>query len=569
MGANKRTIAVLVALLAHLVPSVKTLSHSNMKHASYGQQPDGTTLFETESHVIYGQDVSTTSSHADSEGWKFETKGASWHVWTHRSLFDHVDLPLWPEAMAEARIVVSSEMCRAKHYLPPAPFMPPRGLEYCGIHVSATAKDEDANGADYSAARAMMRSWMAAFMDWPSNDAAAAEEETGDSEIRQTAVHSGGSSPDAFIDIGNASIYYFHELASQLVDDRPTARLDLARLAIEPHHPLRELIAPHVTAQGKRWLDNYRIQVHLHRTHQGFVEMEIQVVSLVHPAREIAVVPAENATRASVTWIGPTKDTLAFTLVKNDPKPRSQSMPEAFYAQHETAKALAGGSVAVRTHEFCSFHPSLHISAHAFPHPHLAAGRCRIGAIQMLPRAYFFDPYQLHDIKDALGMEYAHYGPVELERPAESVRQWGSMLVVSQFPHLDTMDLMVPVHARYRVPDAVPRERFVGFHGEPTASSHIDVSLLPPLAAVVCPLPDVEEPRFGSPVLDDLHIRLALFHELGMVPVSALRVTPDSDTLLRMPVGNTEHAMLVQLLTLGALFLGTLVIAYRLRSKIR
>ncbi|KAJ1663223.1 hypothetical protein IW140_004431 [Coemansia sp. RSA 1813] len=581
----KRSIVplfLLLALFAYMVPGIYALSHSNMKQPpSYGQQTDDPVPFETESHVIYGQDVSSTSSSSSSnssastnEGWVFETKGASWHVWTYRSLFDHVDLPLWPDVMDEARIVVSSEMCRDKHYLPPAPFMPPRGLEYCGIHVSATAKKEHLQSADrpdayYSAslARAMMRRWVATFMGWPDEDNLGRDTDDSDTRMPQMALRNGAPGTDAFIGIGNASIYYFHPFASQLVDDRPNARLDLTKLAIGPHHPLRNFIDPHVMYQGDRWLDNHRIQVRLHRTHQGFVEIKIQVLSLLHPAQNITIVPAENAT-SSVTWIGPTKDTMAFTLTKNDPKPKIVNVPESFYAQHETANALAGGSVAVRTHEFCSFHPSLHISAHAFPHPHLAAGLCRIDAIQILPRSYFFDPYQLRDLQGGLGMNYTHYGPIELERPAETMPNWGSVLVVSQFPHLDTLDFMVPIHARYRLP--VAHENTVGFHGEPTGSSHIDVSLLPPLAAVVCPLSDSQESQenrhFGSPILDDLDIRLALFHELGVAPVSALRVTPDSDTLLRMPVGKAEYASLVQILTLVALFLGTLFIALSLRK---
>ncbi|KAJ2549299.1 hypothetical protein EV175_004501, partial [Coemansia sp. RSA 1933] len=351
--------------------------------------------YETEQHVIYGQDVSSTSSSGSpKEGWRFETKGASWHVWTHRTLFDHVDLPLWPDPMDEARIVVSSEMCRDKHYLPPAPFMPPRGLEYCGIHVSATAKQD--NRYSVHLARLMMRTWMAEFLDWPNTDSK--EEQSGDAfvlpEPRDPMVpqieqlHSGTPGPDAFIDIGNSSIYYFHQFANQLVDDRPMARLDLARLAIGAHHPLRALIAPDVRVQGTRWLDNQRIQVRLHRTLQGFVSIETQVISVVHPADDIAIVPAPNAT-ASVTWIGPSADTLAFTVSTDDPRPRSVEVAEAFYGQHETATGLAGGSVVERTHEFCSFHPALHISAHAFPHSrHLASGGlCGIGVIQVLPRS--------------------------------------------------------------------------------------------------------------------------------------------------------------------------------------
>ncbi|KAJ2536986.1 hypothetical protein EV175_006761, partial [Coemansia sp. RSA 1933] len=187
----------------------------------------------------------------------------------------------------------------------------------------------------------------------------------------------------------------------------------------------------------------------------------------------------------------------------------------------------------------------------------------------VLPRSYFFDPYQLHDIRGGLGMQYSHYGPVELELPAESMANWGSMLVVEQFPHLDTMDLMVPVHARYRVPGAIPHERTVGFHGEPTGDSHIDVSLLPPLAAVICPLPEVSERNiFGNEVLDSLHVDLALFHELGLVPVSVLAVTPDSDTLLRMPVGKAEYAWVVQILTLVTLFLGTIFVVFSLRGRL-
>ncbi|KAJ1994273.1 protease B nonderepressible form [Coemansia spiralis] len=575
VSRKTRATASLLALaaLATWPPGVCSLSHSNMKRPPYGQITNELPSFETENHVIFGQDVSSTntkSSDDGRDGWHFESIGASWHAWTYESLFDKVDLPLWPETMQEARVIVSSEMCRQRLYLPPAPFMPPRGLEHCGTHVSATARPDlnKSNGYSIGMTRLLMRRWLAAFMGWsPANDGTdnipvQEEQNTPATKKLAQATAADGLGPESFIDFANSSIYYFHPFPSQIVDSRPESRLNLAKLAIGPQHPLRDLITPRVMHKGKQWLDNYRIEVRLHRTSHGFVKISIQLISLLHPATDINIVPTENAT-SHVTWIGPTKDTMAFTLSTGQSKPDSLQIPESFYAQHETStNPSGGGQLTERTHEFYSFHPSLLISAKAEPHPHLSAGSCRIETIQTLPRSYFFDPYQLYDISAELGMQYHHYGEVELERPAETISSWGSMLVISQYPHLDSLNVSVPIHARYRLPPI--HERTVGYHGEPSGNTHVDVTLLPALAAVVCPVAEVPKTTFNNSVLDSLNLRLALFHELGLDPVSSLEISPDTDTLLRMPIGDADSASLVQTLTLVALFLGTAFIALSL-----
>ncbi|KAJ2657405.1 protease B nonderepressible form [Coemansia sp. RSA 1200] len=583
-----------------------------MKHPAPpgNQAQQATSSFEMESHVIYGQEVSSTSSHSssseagggDSSGWMFATKGPSWHVWTYRTLFDNVGLPLWPQVMDEVRIIVSTEMCRRhkeQQHLPCAPFMPPSELEYCGIHVSATARTGEENGNEghddsmAGDARGTMRQWVAVFLGWTNADPA--NDDPNHATPLETAVYGGAPGPDAFVDIGTTSIYYFHPFADRLIDTNsgPAAAakpllLSLAKLAIGAHHPLHDLVSPHVTHEGKRWLDNRRMEVRLRRTHQGFVEIKAQVVSLLHPADRIAIVPAENATSSSVTWIGPTGDSPAFTLSKSDPKPRVIRVPDSFYAQHGTTPPLSsstggdGGSVVARTRDFRSFHPWIQITAQASPQstPHLATEQCRVETIQFLPRTYFFDPYQLDGIaqEDSVGAmnRTQHYGPIELELPAESMPNWGSILVVSQAPHTGTLDIEIPIHARYRLPVARVHEQTVGYNGEPTGDSHIEVTLLPPLCAVVCPSAEARagvkrKPLGGSSVFDDLDDagQPALFHELGLAPVSVLGAAPDCDLLLRMPVGKAEHALVVQALTLATLLAGTAFIVYSVRRKAR
>ncbi|KAJ2891110.1 hypothetical protein IWW38_003764 [Coemansia aciculifera] len=463
--------------------------------------------------------------------------------------------------MLKARIVLTSEYCRDRILLPPAPFMPPRCLEYCGAHVSATAKPDYEHGTRH------MREWMAELMGWTSSNGKDRQPSLlampADQQDPQTEF-----GPDSFIDLGLSSIYYFNAFDAQALDvNRPGSQLDLARFALGSQHPLRALISPHVKHEDKDWLDNHRIEIGLRRTTEGFVKATVQVLSLMHPAAGISIEPLQNAT-SRVAWIGPTKMTKAFVQASTARVASALAIPNEFYAEHDTT-TQAAGTVDVRTSDFSSFHPSLIVSAHADANTPLNSNECHLDTIVMLPRTYFFDPYQLYEQRRQLGERYAHYGPVELERPAEVMPNWGSLLHLNQLPHAAALNATIPIHARYRLPP-VAHKHLVGYHGEPSGSSHIDLALMPPLSAVVCP---AAKPRHSAMALEKdsilraLDMRLVLFDELDLSPVAALEPSPDAETLLRMPVGYTENTALIQGLTLAALFAGTAFICQSVRKN--
>ncbi|KAJ2499513.1 hypothetical protein IWW47_003345 [Coemansia sp. RSA 2052] len=565
-GGTWSQLACILLTLGSISP-VRALSHSDMRRPLSGQIAPSAPVFETEEHVIFGQRVSVAKGNNGS--WSVDTVGGTWHVWHYTAILDRIDLPLWPDSMLNARIVLTSEKCRDRILLPPAPFMPPRGLEYCGAHVSATAKPDSEHDTRH------MRKWMAELMGWTSSTSSGRHP-----SLLATAGHQSSRTeaeiseepalgPDAFIDLGNSSIYYFESFGAQALDvNRPGSRLDLGHFALGSQHPLQALIAPHVMHQGKKWLDNHRVEIGLRRTSEGFVKVAIQVLSLMHPAAGISIEPLQNAT-SRIAWIGPTKMTKAFVQAATDSVASPLDIPDEFYAEHDTTTQSAG-TVDVRTSDFNSFHPSLIVSAHADANTPLISDQCHLDTIVMLPRTYFFDPYQLYELRDRLGDRYEHYGPIELERPAEVMPNWGSLLHLNQRPHTSALNATIPIHARYRLPP-VAHERLVGYHGEPSGSSHVDLELLPPLSAVVCPAATAK-PRHSvasekDSVLRALDMRLALFDELGLWPVAALEPSLDAETLLRMPVGYAENATLTQALTLAVLFTGTLFLCLAARKQ--
>ncbi|KAJ2356764.1 hypothetical protein GGF43_001871 [Coemansia sp. RSA 2618] len=536
-------------LVLALIGSARALSNSDMQRPEGADQLLAPPPSATEEHVVFGQEVSMTSSSAGS-GWSFESAGNSWHVWTHESIFDRVDLPLWPEAMKEARIILSSAMCRTDSNRLLPPFVPPRELEHCGSHMLATAHSDIPQGAPTAVARAQMRLWVSQFMDW--SDSA----HTGD-------THAAALGPDAFISLGNSSIYHFIPFSARSLGLRRDSRLDLMAQAVGPHHYLRELITPKVMHQGKRWLDNYRIEVQLQRTTHGFVRARVQAISVLPAASEVSIEPLDNAS-SRIAWIGPTKDAASFMLATNQSMPEALHIPDEFFARSPEQYA---GDVSVQTADFSSFHPSLLVSTDAHAQSLRRASACRLNTLLVLPRTYFFDPYQLRQQHDdgLLKVDYQHYGQTELERPAEAVPTWGSVLVLSQADQASQLNLTVPIHARYRLPPV--HEQTVGFHGEPTGETHVDLTLPPPISAIVCPTDDLPSAANNNAILANLHVRLALFDELGLTPVGTLQLAPDADTLLRMPVPGTDHASLVQACTLGLLFAGALFIIYSARKQ--
>ncbi|KAJ1901917.1 hypothetical protein LPJ66_000426 [Kickxella alabastrina] len=569
-----------------------------MYHPSPDQSSSslGAFLSETEDHVIYGQNIkvhATQSSENSTLGWSLTTVGGSWHVWNYESIVDRLDMPLWAEGMDEVRVVLSSEMCRERIYLPPAPFMPPRNLEYCGIHVMATGVP-GMNADERALVRGRMRKWMSVFMGWTPKAGHGAGNEDKRAEPRSQSsmladlenegdfdegdfdesdsvggkTQSGSElGPESFIDAAQSSIYYFQEFPdSRSLDGHQGSRLDLMHFATgSSGHILRALPTAHVSHKGLSWLDNHRVEVRLRRTPLGFIKVAIQTISLLHPSAAISI-SALSGSSSQLAWIAPTPESPSFTMTAGQKKPAPLDIPGLFYAQHDTSTQPAG-LVTQRTQDFASFHPSLRISAHAdLTSAHLSSGTCRIELLVFLPPTYFFDPYQLQEVRGQLGMGYHHFGPVELEKPAESMPNWGSVLVVSQYPRLTDLNAVIPVHARYRLPPA-HRLRTVGYNGEPSGNTHVDTTLLPAIAAIVCPAVETAEGRSGNRMLDNLRVRLALFDELGMTPVGALEIAQDTDTLLRMPVGDAEYVALIRAMTLVALFAGTVFIVGAVRRK--
>ncbi|KAJ2110981.1 hypothetical protein IW146_005675 [Coemansia sp. RSA 922] len=535
-----------------------------MRRPLNGQITPSASVFETEDHVIFGQHISVKGS---ANSWNVDTIGGTWHVWHHTTIFDRIDLPLWPDSMLEARIVLTSEMCRDRILLPPAPFMPPRGLEYCGAHIAATAKPDSDQP---NLARSHMRNWMAELMGWTSNSNPSLLAPGQGPHTKADSYNESLLGPLSFVDLGNSSIYYFNSFDAQDLDvNRPGSRLDLAHFALGSEHPLRTLIDPHVVYQDKNWLDNHRIEISLHRTSEGFVKVSVQVLSLMHPASGISIEPLQNAT-SRIAWIGPTKQYESYIQSATDSAASLLAIPDEFYAEHDTTTQSAG-IVDVRTSHFNSFHPSLIVSAHADSNTPLTSDQCHLDTIVMLPRTYFFDPYQLYELRDQLNVRYEHYGPIELERPAEVMANWGSLLHLNQRPHSAALNATIPIHARYRLPP-IAQENLVGYHGEPSGDSHIDLALLPPLSAVVCPA-DSSKPRHNAAsekksILRALDMRLVLFDELGLWPVAALEPSPDAETLLRMPVGYVENTVLIQVLTLVVLFAGTVFICLSVKKSL-
>ncbi|KAJ2618125.1 hypothetical protein H4S08_000049 [Coemansia sp. RSA 1365] len=542
------TLAALVLLIAVASLPASALSNTDLRRPT----TDGVALalpsaFESEDHVVFGPEVSVTSSSVGS-GWNFGSAGGSWYTWSYETLLDCVDLPLWPNDMANVRIVLSSEMCRNDPSIPLPPFMPPRDLEHCGTHIMATAKQGTPQGAPIAAARSQMRQWLSRFV-------------SRDGELNQNMT------PDTFIDLGDSSIYQFRTLNPRTLGLNGDSHLDLLALLKQSTYCLRDLAEPKVTYDNKQKPDNYRLEVRLQQTTHGFIDLKVQLISLLRHAPEISIEPLENAT-SRITWIGPNENAMSFSLATNQSKPEVLQVPTEFFAHDPLQFA---GDITAHTVDYASFHPSVNITVDLQQGFAEAWATCRIYTLMELPRTYFFDPYQLSQQRrdGQLNADYKHYGTVELEKPAEAVSNWGSVIVLSQDlhqQHSSHINTLVPIHMRYRL---LPiKEPTVGYHGEPTGSSHVDLILPPPVSAMVClPAKPLSVPDTGS-LFDKLRVRLALFEELGIVPTHSLKTAPDTDMLLRAPVPDATHTTLIQMSTATLMFAGALYIVYTVRRKV-
>ncbi|KAJ2083797.1 protease B nonderepressible form [Coemansia sp. RSA 988] len=537
--------ATSVLLIATALAPVCALSNTDMRNPA----PDGIALgqpsaFESEEHVVFGPEVSVTSSSVGS-GWSFGSASGSWYTWSYETLLDCVDLPLWPNHMESARIVLSSEMCRTDATIPLPPFMPPSELELCGSHIIATAKRVTPQGVPMAAVRNQMRLWLSQFVG--GND---------DPDY--------STPPDSFIDLGDSSIYHFRPFKSKKSGLGRGSQLDLLALLKRSTHCLRDLAKPKIAYDDNQLPDNHRLEVRLRQTAHGFISINVQLISLLRYAPEIAIEPLENAT-SRITWIGPSENAISFSLAANQSKPEALQVPAEFFAHNPLQFA---GYTTARTVDHTSFHPSVRISTDLLPDSTDVWDTCRLYTLMELPRTYFIDPYQLsQQRKDGqLDAEYEHYGTIELEKPAEAVGNWGSVAVFSRDlqQHPQT-SMLVPIHMRYRLLPII--EPTVGYHGEPTGDSHVDLTMPPPLSALVClPAKHLYVPEQGS-VLEKLRVRLAVFEELGITPTHSLKIAPETDMLLRAPVPDGTHTTLVQLSTVALMFAGALYIVRTLRRK--
>ncbi|KAJ1942333.1 hypothetical protein FBU59_003227 [Linderina macrospora] len=233
-------------------------------------------------------------------------------------------------------------------------------------------------------------------------------------------------------------------------------------------------------------------------------------------------------------------------------KPKVLDMP----SQLSAVSDVSDGYVVEKIKDFRSFHPALQINSHVDALP----PTCNLTLIQTLPKTYFFDPYQLYDTK----LHGRTYGPVELEKPAEVMPNWGSLLAVTHVAANTQVE--IPIHARYRL--APFTGRTVGYDGEPDGESHTDVTLLPAIPLVVCQKDTKDEMPVKDELFRQLVFRPALLPELFIRAEGVLEIAPESDVVLRMPIAHAENVSTIQALTLAALFAGTFVIFQTIRAKI-
>ncbi|KAJ2842477.1 hypothetical protein IWW36_005893, partial [Coemansia brasiliensis] len=397
-----------------------------------------------------------------------------------------------------------------------------------------------------------MRVWVSSLMGWGQADPADGQS-TGDP-----------LGPSAFIGLGNTSIYHFSPLAPKAINrGYGGGQLDLVALALGPNHHLRELATPKIAIHpSKLGVDNYRVEIKLQRTDHGFVKIATQAISRLPAASQVSIEPTDGA-ESRISWIGPTADTPSFTLGTNQSKPEPLSISSEFFSRPDVPAKK--GQITTKAVAFTSFHPTLSIATHLPTLPISAQSpACQYHILAMLPRTYFFDPYQLFQLQEdgGLNLSFHHYGQTELEKPAEAVSSWGSLLALSS-PVTDQLNFTLPIHARYRL---LPVQgSLVGYNGEPSESTHVDVALPPPIAAVACPTKHRAEDMQANGL--GLYVRPAVFDELGLDPVNLLQATPDTDLLVRMPVPDGSHATLIQISTIGLLFAGAIFITYSIYAK--
>lgn len=450
-------------------------------------------------------------------------------MWHYQTLVDQPGMPLWPNGMEQARLVISSELCRTSPHLLPAPFMPPQGIERCGIHVSAKGQNTPV----------LMSRWMTDFLGWPSTDA------------------------NRFIDLANSTIYSFRPMASAADIAQHMEKSRLKDLLISS---TRLVVAAGQNNNDASWLDQFRIEIRLHRTTEGFVRAAIQILSILHPSVGLTITPLDSNV-ARLAYLGPTSEHRSFQISITDKNTQSLYVPSSLFTQHDTPNEPAGTTDQTVLH-FSSLHPSLHLATHIDPVTASVHENCQLHMLVSLPATYFFDPYQLSEVQHSqmAHSNFTHYGPIELERPAETMDNWGSILHLSTLAVLTNTDIAIPIHARYRLPP-IDDSNKVSFNGDPRGNTHIDTVLPPTIVAVGCPPPHLSSDPTDSTndmkmLLNALTIRPIPFDELGIWPLRALKVSADSELLLRMPVGDASWAPLIQVLTLAALLLGSAYISY-------
>ncbi|KAJ1915929.1 protease B nonderepressible form [Mycoemilia scoparia] len=412
----------------------------------------------------------------------------SWHMWTRTDLYDGSVLPLWPPYLDKAGIVIStasahgiSQSNDSRAIPEQAAMLVPTELEPDGIHVFAIG------GSNTHLSNMLRFAWgdfLAAF--------------AGEDIVKSWDNHDGHPSA-AFIPIKEQNLYYYsplNDVTKRALMDRKSSGVaskpfDLARHAFPDNHFLIPHLNPEVFRNKKNALDQVRIEIILTRTHNGFIQIQTQVVSKVvwiksndssnagqspmskipitipvkdeheHPNIELQVLHNRESSDDGWIWNGQkisnspkfSKSKISLKHVLSSPKLRSQKRTlDKFILKAKDARSL---------------HPKLSMVLEQ--NDKESRQHCDLELIFPIPQTHFFDPYQLRDLEKKQLGDLSHHGPIQLEFPTEELNSWGSVLWLHKVPtqqnqmnskKLSPVELEIPFHTRYRLTDSLDQARY-------------------------------------------------------------------------------------------------------------